>query len=169
MWSCLTQARSHQTNLSWIAWWLLKLLALLFARAVSVVLSSQLYCYICIHNRSTSPVQNSSTPLPTNYSDADSVWLSTKRTAQPLLVFIPEIMGFARYGESLLVFLNKMAWLGFGIVSSETHFKEELRVFFLMSLFVCKYRVSISRSGLLQVCVIAWLKAIHIQKLPSGM
>lgn len=61
-------------------------------------------------------------------------------------------MGFSRYrewGESLLVLLNIMAGLYFGIVSSETHFKVELGIF-LRSLFVCKYRVSISRPGLLQ-------------------
>jgi len=70
-------------------------------------------------------------------------------------------------GREFTWFLNTMAGLGFSIVSSETHFKEEL-CFFLDGL-VCKYRVSISRPALPQICVLAWLKGSHTHKLPSGL
>lgn len=137
------QVHSHQANQSQLAWWLLKLLVLLFGRGLFVVLSSQPYCYICIHSRSALRVQNSGIALPTKHPTAATLWLSAKKTALTKSLVVPVslcswdngIFKIWGVGRQFTCFLNIMAGLGFGIASSETCFKVEL-CFFLQEL-VC--------------------------------
>lgn len=121
------------------------------------------------------PAQSSSAPLPAEHPDVDTVWLSAQRAAltkRSVAVSLSSrdngIFKICGLGREFAWFLNRMAGLGCDTVSSETHFKTELFFFVLTSVFVCKYRISISWPDLLQISVLVWLKGIQTQKLPSG-